>query len=134
MDERGQRIDIYIDHERDIQVRCPVCGKYYGIYDHAPERIYRHLNTCQMETYIHVKPPRVNCPNHGVKQIDSEVGENGSEMSYLFETTLSCMRSTGLQTPWAKASMRRSRRSSVWLMGFGIALIIEQPSISVVVA
>ena len=27
--------------------------------DHAPERVYRHLNVCQMETYIHVRSPRV---------------------------------------------------------------------------
>lgn len=86
MDEAVQRIDIYMDHERGIRVRCPECGTFYGIYDHAPERVYRHLNTCQMETYIHVRPPRVNCPVHGVKQIDSEVGENGSDMTYAFES------------------------------------------------
>jgi transposase len=86
MDEAAQRIDIYVDHERDIRVRCPECDTFYGMYDHAPERVYRHLNTCQMETYIHVRPPRVNCPVHGVKQIDSEVGENGSDMTYAFES------------------------------------------------
>jgi transposase len=86
MDETAQRIDIYVDHEKYIQVRCPECGEFYGMYDHAPERIYRHLNTCQMETYIHVRPPRVNCPIHGVKQIESEVGENGSDMTYAFES------------------------------------------------
>jgi transposase len=86
MDETAQRIDIYINHERDIRVRCPECGVFYGMYDHAPERIYRHLNTCHMETYIHVRPPRVNCPDHGVKQIDSELGENGSDMTYAFES------------------------------------------------
>ena len=85
MNESAQRIDIYVDHERDIRVRCPECGEFYGMYDHAPERIYRHLNTCQMETYIHVRPPRVNCPTHGVKQIESEVGENGSDMTHAFE-------------------------------------------------
>jgi transposase len=41
-----------IGHEPDIRVRCPECGTFYGMYDHAPERIYRHLNTCQMETPI----------------------------------------------------------------------------------
>jgi len=56
------------------------------MYDHAPERIYRHLNTCQMETYIHVRPPRVNCPHHGVKQIESEFGENGSDMTFAYES------------------------------------------------
>ncbi len=86
MDEAAQRIDIYVDHEKDIRVRCPECGEFYGMYDHSPERVYRHLNTCQMETYIHVRPPRVNCPKHGIKQIDSEVGENGSDMTYAFES------------------------------------------------
>jgi transposase len=86
VDETTQRIDIYLDHERDIRVRCPVCGVFYAMYDHAPERVYRHLNTCQMETYIHVRAPRVNCPVHGVKQIDSEVGENGSDMTFAFES------------------------------------------------
>jgi len=39
-----------------------------------------------METYIHVRPRRVNCPVRGVKQIDSEVGQNGSDMTYAFES------------------------------------------------
>jgi transposase len=56
------------------------------MYDHAPERVYRHLNVCQMETYIHVRSPRVNCPQHGVKQVDSELGENRSEMTLAFES------------------------------------------------
>jgi transposase len=85
MDAAAQRIDIYVDHEKGIRIRCPECGEFFGMFDHAPERIYRHLNTCQMETYIHVRPPRVNCSVHGVKQVDSEVGENGSDMTYAFE-------------------------------------------------
>ena len=76
---------IYIDHEPGIQVRCPECNDFYAFYDHAPERVYRHLNTCQMETYIHVRPPRVNCPHHGIKHVDSQFGENGSDMTYAFE-------------------------------------------------
>ena len=86
VNEEAQRIDIFVGHEPGIRVRCPECGTFYGMYDHAPERVYRHLNTCQMETYIHVRPPRVNCPHHGVKQIDSEFGENGSEMTFAFES------------------------------------------------
>ncbi len=85
VDDQAQRVDIYVDHEPDIRVRCPVCDTLYGLYDHAPERVYRHLNTCQMQTYIHVRPPRVNCPTHGVKQIGSEFGENGSELSFSLE-------------------------------------------------
>lgn len=86
IDEKEQRVDIYVDHEKDIQVRCPKCKKFFSLYDHSPERIYRHLNTCQMATYIHVRLPRVNCPTHGVKQIDSEFGENGSDMTFAYES------------------------------------------------
>ena len=85
VNEEEQRVDIYVDHESGIKVRCPECEEFFGLYDHAPERIFRHLNTCQMATYIHVRPPRVNCPTHGVKQIDSDFGENGSDMTFAFE-------------------------------------------------
>jgi transposase len=85
LDKKNNRVDIYIIHEPDIQVRCPECKRFYSVYDHSPERIYRHMDTCQMSTYIHVRLPRVNCPKHGVKQIVSQFGENGSDMTYAFE-------------------------------------------------
>lgn len=84
--ENDQRIEIYVDHEPHIRARCPVCEKFYSVYDHSPERVYRHLDTCHMQTYVHVRQPRVNCSEHGVKQIISEFGENGSEMTYSFES------------------------------------------------
>ena len=84
--EKDQRIDITVDHEQGIRARCPVCRKFYGLYDHSPERIYRHLNTCQMQTYIHVRLPRVKCPEHGIKQVESEFGENGSNMTFAYES------------------------------------------------
>lgn len=86
INDNEQRVDIFIDHEPGIRVRCPECNEFYGLYDHAPERIYRHLDTCQMRTYIHVRPPRVNCPKHGVKHIDSQFGENDSDMTFAFES------------------------------------------------
>lgn len=86
VNEDNDRIDIYLDHESNIRVRCPECDVFHGVYDHAPERVYRHLDTCHMQTYIHVRLPRVNCPTHGVRQIVSEFGENGSEMTFAFES------------------------------------------------
>lgn len=85
VDEKQERVDIYVDHEENIVVRCPECNRFYSVYDHSPERIYRHLNVCQMTTFIHVRLPRVNCPTHGVKQIVSDFGENGSDMTYSYE-------------------------------------------------
>jgi transposase len=86
INDAEQRVDIFMDHESGIKVRCPDCKEFYGLYDHAPERVYRHLDTCQMKTYIHVRPPRVNCPKHGVKHIDSQFGENDSDMTFAFES------------------------------------------------
>ncbi|MDG5817172.1 ISL3 family transposase [Chitinispirillales bacterium ANBcel5] len=85
VDEQQQRVDIWVDHEMNIEVRCPVCDHFCAVYDHSPERVYRHLNVCQMTTFIHVRLPRSNCKEHGIKQIVSEFGENGSDMTYQFE-------------------------------------------------
>lgn len=83
------RVDVYIDHEDGIRARCPTCDKFFPVYDHSPEdRVYRHLDMCQMSTYIHVHLPRVNCPVHGVRQIASEFGEERSGMTYSFERRL----------------------------------------------
>ena len=35
VNEKDQRVDIYIDHEREIQVKCPECDRFYGMYDHV---------------------------------------------------------------------------------------------------
>lgn len=88
LDEKQGRVDIWVGHEEDIRVACPECGHFYAPYDHMPERVYQHLDTCELKTYIHVRIPRVECPRHGVKRIDSEFGENGSDMTYGFEKRL----------------------------------------------
>lgn len=88
LDETRSRVDIWVGHEEGIQVACPECGCFYALYDHLPERVYQHLDTCDLQTYIHVRLPRVECPRHGVKRIDSEFGENGSGMTYGFEKRL----------------------------------------------
>jgi len=86
MDEAGERIDIYVKHHNPIQAACPVCGKFYSIYDHAPDREIQHLNTCQLNTYVHMRFPRVECPEHGVKQIAVDLAEPNSHATFAFET------------------------------------------------
>jgi len=39
VNEAEQRVDIFIAHAPNIQVRCPECDAFYGLYDHAPERV-----------------------------------------------------------------------------------------------
>jgi transposase len=85
VDEKADRIDVYVLHHNPIRVACPECGEFYAAYDHAPEREFQHLATCQMRTFVHVRLPRVKCPTHGVRQILSDFGEPNAHMTYQLE-------------------------------------------------
>jgi transposase len=63
---------------------CPECLERAPIHDHR-ERTWRHLDTFQYRTILHARVPRLNCPNHGVKQIQVPWAEDGSRFTALFE-------------------------------------------------
>src|SRR5665647_2044121 len=81
-----QRVDIYVEHSAEFAFPCPQCQRLCSVYDHMKEREFRHLNVCQMATFIHVRLPRIECPEHGVLQIVSGLGEDNSSMTYEFES------------------------------------------------
>ncbi|APF16796.1 transposase IS204/IS1001/IS1096/IS1165 family protein [Caldithrix abyssi DSM 13497] len=64
---------------------CPECEVEYDIYDHREKRRWRHLDTCQMKTYIVCKVPRIKCKEHGVKTIKVPWAEKSSRTTLLFE-------------------------------------------------
>jgi len=66
--ELGPRVNVWLTHEKH-PFRCPECNQEAPIYDHMPERVLQHLDTCGRETCLHVKLPRVKCPVHGVKMV-----------------------------------------------------------------
>ena len=55
------------------------------MYDHAAPRSWRHLDSCQFLTYLHGSPPRVECPDHGVRQAKLPWAGTGSRFTELFE-------------------------------------------------
>ncbi len=63
---------------------CPECQTASPGYDRRPRR-WRHLDTCQLRTWIEAEIPRVQCPQHGVKQIAIPWAEPGSQFTVLFE-------------------------------------------------
>jgi len=63
---------------------CPECGAVVGGYD-SKFRRWRHLDTCQFVTWIEAEVPRVECPQHGVKQVRAPWAEPGSQFTALFE-------------------------------------------------
>ena len=56
--------------ERRGEVVCPVCSKVCPVYDHAEERVWRHLDTMKFMTFVACRVPRSNCPAHGVRQLE----------------------------------------------------------------
>lgn len=80
-----QRVELWIDHEVATRWTCPECGTSLPGFDHAEERTWRHLDTCQFETHVHARIPRVQCPTHGVKQVRVPWAEPRGRFTLLME-------------------------------------------------
>lgn len=85
LDTENQQIIVQVVHPEGTKFCCPECGESLACYDHAPERTWRHLDSCQFQTILHAKIPRVNCPQHGVRQANVPWAEKGSRFTILFE-------------------------------------------------
>jgi len=73
---------VYVKHSGEAA--CPCCGRPCRRYD-GRERRWRHLDTCQYRTILIADVPRVNCEEHGVRQIAVPWAEPGSGFTALFE-------------------------------------------------
>jgi len=83
MDE--QRVDIFVDHRSDAKWKCPVCDKACGLYDHADERVWRHLDSCQLKTFLLSRVPRTGCPDCGIHKVKLPWAETRSRFTLLME-------------------------------------------------
>jgi transposase len=79
------RVDIWLDHAPGVQWACPQCRRKLPCRDHAEERVWRHLDTCQFQTHLHARIPRVACPEHGVLQVAIPWAEARSRFTLLME-------------------------------------------------
>lgn len=80
-----QRIDIAVSHHEGRLWACPVCEDELPLYDHAPARAWRHLDTGGFPTWLHARPPRVKCPTDGVRQVRLPWAEPKSRFTSAFE-------------------------------------------------
>jgi len=86
VNEKESAVDVWLRRaERGVELPCPRCGKRCAVYDHR-EREWRHLNTMQFETRLHARVPRVECPEHGVTQVEVPWGMPRSRFTMLFES------------------------------------------------
>lgn len=85
LDMARQHVDVWVGHGAGQRFACSECGLRLGVYDHLASRSWRHLDSCQFLTYLHAKPPRVSCPQHGVHQVSLPWAQVGSRFTHMFE-------------------------------------------------
>lgn len=81
----SRRVDIWLEHEMGAMFACPDCGGTSPVYDHTPEREWRHLDTCEYETWLHACLPRVACRMHGVAQAKAPFSDARSGLTHAME-------------------------------------------------
>lgn len=80
-----EEIWVQLDVRTDATHHCPECGEARAMYDRAEERSWRHLDTCQYQTILKARVPRVECPEHGVRRVRVPWAERMSRFTALFE-------------------------------------------------
>lgn len=63
-----KRLDAFLAHEDGVKFACPECETSSPVYDHSAARVWRHLDVCEFSLYLHAALPRIECPEHGVRQ------------------------------------------------------------------
>jgi len=77
-------LEVHVEHDAS-SLTCPECDRECAGYDTRPRK-WRHLDTCQYRTILCAEVSRVECPEHGVKQITVPWAAPGSRFTLLFES------------------------------------------------
>jgi len=86
LDVAKSRLDIHVEWPKDgAPVHCPECDELYQIHDHRDERTWRHLDTMQLQTFLHCQVPRADCPTHGVGTVKTPWSGKNSRFTLFFE-------------------------------------------------
>ena len=78
-------VNVSLAHRADAVWTCAECGRECPLHDHAPQRTWRHLDTCQYQTLLRATTPRTRCPEHGVRAVRLPWAEPHSRFTLLFE-------------------------------------------------
>jgi len=122
LDLAADRVDVWIEEAAGAKWGCPECGQTVPLYDHAEEREWRHLDTCHCQTYLHARLPRVQCPEHGVRQVAARWAGPGSSFTVRMESRLIDTLGTSWDEAWgivekavARGLARKERRIPPYL-------------------
>lgn len=98
LDMAKQHVDVFVGHPKGVRFACPQCGSECAVYDHLAERTWRHLDSCQFLTYLHATTPRIECPEHGIRQVRLPWADEGSRFTQMFEAlAIDVLRATNVK-------------------------------------
>ena len=85
MEKEGKQIKIHLNHKTNSLFACKKCGNLCSVYDHQKERMWRHLDTCDYETYVVANLPRTSC-SCGIYTITPTWSREQSRFTLMFES------------------------------------------------
>ena len=85
LDHKAKTVEVQLDFKEHCAAVCPQCGEASTLYDRAPERRWRHLDTMQYSTCLRARVPRVDCADCGVQTTKVPWAEPGTRFTLMFE-------------------------------------------------
>lgn len=104
VDGAGQKVEVRVGYRGGTLWACPQSRERLPVHDHV-ERTWRHLDTCQFETLLHCRVPRLRLADGSVWTVPVPWAEARSRFTALFEQ----MAVTVLQ------AARTLRQAAQWL-------------------
>lgn len=90
-DRESGRLDLRIDFPRGATFCCPECERAgLRAYD-TVEKMWRHLDFFQHQAHVTARVPRVECPEHKVRQVAVPWARERSGFTLLFEALVMAM-------------------------------------------
>ena len=88
----NNRFDIYINFNKGTKFPCPSCGAEHCDVHDSRDKEWRHLDIFQYPAYIHVRAPRIECPEcNCVILVDVPWARKFSSFTYHFESMIVLM-------------------------------------------
>jgi transposase len=85
INDTTHHVTVVLGHASFSKFACCKCGELCSVHDHQKVRLWRHLDTCQYETYLKAAVPRVKCGTCGVHICSVPWAQSHSRFSELFE-------------------------------------------------
>lgn len=83
-------LQLELGFERGSRFACPECGEHCSVHA-TDERRWRHLNFFQYRCELTAPVPRINCADHGVRNIDVPWAQRGSGFTSMMEAMMALL-------------------------------------------